>query len=146
MLKKYWSKEFSRKAFCYLVSGGSAFSFNLLGLYFLADILKIWYLTSSVIAFISSFLLGFTLNKFWTFRNKDLSVVYAQMSAYFLVILINLVANTILMFSLVEFGRINHLAAQVFSSLLIAFYSFFAYQSFVFKKGDQGSLPNEAIF
>lgn len=128
-------ENFLGKTFRYLVSGGAAFSFDLFCLYVLADLLKIWYLVSSIAAFILAFFLGFSLHKFWTFKNKDITILHKQLGVYFTVTLANLGVNTLLIFSFVDFLKINYLIAQIVSSLLIALYSFFLYQYFIFKKG-----------
>lgn len=55
----------------YALSGGLGVLINLAVLYIFTEKIGIWYLTSSIIAFIISLLTGFFLQKFWTFRDND---------------------------------------------------------------------------
>src|SRR3989344_3595798 len=49
----------------YFFSGGAAVVVNLSFLYFLTEVLVLWYVISSIIAFFISLLTGFFLQKFW---------------------------------------------------------------------------------
>ncbi len=118
----------------YVISGGFATVLDLALLYIFADIIGIWYLLSAIIAFIIAFFASFFLQKYWTFRNKEVDTLHKQIGSYFLIALINLIANTFLVFIFVHYINIYHILAQIFAAGLIALSSFFLYQRFVFKK------------
>ena len=117
----------------FIVAGGTAASVDLLVLFIFTDIFKVWYIVSSAIAFLVAFMVSFTLQKYWTFRDHSSERLHAQALVYFVVTGINLVLNTLLMYFFVHFGGIEYLIAQIITGILIAIESYFVYQKFVFK-------------
>lgn len=126
-------KTFGAKVGRFLFSGGSASATNLIVYYISYSTFHIHYILASVIAFAISFVVSFTMQKFWTFRDESLSMINSQLTKYFAVALINLVINTILLYVLVEFGNVHKLIAQIIVMMLIATVSFFVYQFAIFK-------------
>ena len=118
----------------YLIAGGTAALVDLALLYFLTDILSIWYLISASLAFIIAFFVSFFLQKFWTFRDSNKEVIYKQMGVYLGVALINLALNAALMYVLVDGFKIWYMCAQFMASGLIAFESYFVYKIFIFNQ------------
>lgn len=116
----------------FLISGGSAAAVNLSLLYVFVEILDIWYIAGSIIAFIVSFFVSFTLQKFWTFRDASTEVMHGQVAKYFFVALINLGVSTGTLYLLVEYVQLPVMLAQVITLGLIAIVSFFVYQRFIF--------------
>lgn len=116
----------------YLIAGGTATLVDLSLLYFLTDILEIWYLISAVLAFGGAFFVSFFLQKFWTFRDPDKEIMYRQMRLYLAVALANFIINTALMYILVDGFKIWYMLAQFMVSSLIAFESYLVYKFFVF--------------
>lgn len=116
----------------YLVSGGTATAVNLAAIYFFTDILRVWYLFSSVLSFIIGFAVSYTLQKFWTFSDPTKDENHRQKALYFIVALINLGVNTLLMHFFVETLHLWYLLAQTISAGTIAIASFFVYRNFIF--------------
>ncbi len=125
------------KVIRYLISGGFATVLDLVLLYILADIVGMWYLLSAIIAFIIAFVASFVLQKYWTFRDREIDTLHQQVGSYLLIALINLGINTLLVFAFVHYMNFYHIFAQVLASGLVALSSFFLYQRFVFKKNEQ---------
>ncbi len=123
----------SVRIFRFLLSGGTALGTDLMFLYFFTDVLGIWYLASAIAAFILSFLVSFTLHKFWTFGDHSREGMHMQMGAYLLVAIVNLSLNTFLVYLFVEQSGLHYIIAQILASALIAVESFFVYQRFIFK-------------
>ncbi|MBI4087897.1 glycosyltransferase [Candidatus Kaiserbacteria bacterium] len=117
----------------FLISGGIATGVNLLALYVLVHVLEMWYLTSSIIAFFVGFIASFTLQKFWTFKDRRRDVMRKQLVIYLAIVLVNLILNTALVYIFVEYGKLWPLVAQALAALIIAFEGFFAYKYFVFR-------------
>jgi len=128
----------------FLISGGLATSMNLLTLYFLAHIMGIWYLTSSILAFFVGFVASFTLQKFWTFRDHRKDIIGRQLVIYLTIVLVNLVFNTALVYIFVEYMELWPLVAQALAALIIAVEGFFAYKFFVFNE-TQTSIDERAV-
>ena len=124
----------------YVISGGTAAATNLLGLYILADVIGLWYLTASSIATAIAVIVSFSLQKFWTFdsRQADWSTLKREASLYLMIFSVNILLNGGLMFLFVDIFQVWHLIAQVLANALVAVFSFFTYKFFVFKAGRTG--------
>lgn len=119
------SNKLLLKLFKFLIAGGGGFATNIFVLYFLTDIFHVWYLTSSIIAFITSLGVSFILHKFFTFENHSLDNLHWQGGAFLVLSLCNLTANTLIMYVGVTAVGLNHLLTQVGASALIAIWTFF---------------------
>ncbi len=128
-----------QKLYRYLVSGGTSAFVDLGFLFFFTSVLEIWYLASSVLAFIIAVGVSFVMQKFWTFRDHSTEGWKAQAGLYLAIISTNnLGLNTILMYVFVDHLHIHYFLSQFVISGLIAIESYFVYQIFVFrKKGHQ---------
>ena len=118
----------------YIFSGGMATATNLTVLYLLTEYAHVYYLVSSVIAFTSSIVVSFSMQKFWTFNDSSVENIHAQFTFYILVVLANLAMNTFLVHTLVERLHLWYLFAQFIAGAFVAVASFFIYRNFVFKK------------
>ena len=118
--------------FKYLVSGGTAACVNLGTLYLLTEYAHIYYLQSAVLSFILAFFVSFFLQKFWTFQDMRKEVVHWQMMWYLSLSLINLLINTLLIYTLVEYVHLWYLMAAVVSGALLAVSNFFIYKHVIF--------------
>lgn len=117
----------------YLVAGITAASSNILLFYFFTYPLHIWYLASSIAAYLLSFILSFVLQKFWTFRDKSIDKVHHQLFKYGVVVLIGMAVNAGCMFAFVDMLSVWPMLAQVLTGAIIAVFNFFAYKIFIFK-------------
>jgi putative flippase GtrA len=118
----------------YLMSGAVAAASNLLALFLLVQFGRMHYLYASVVAFIASVAVSFTLQKFWTFQDMFTHDVRAQFTRYSAVVLANLTLNTALMYVLVERESLWYVFAQVLTTSIVAVVSYIAYKHFVFRK------------
>lgn len=117
----------------FAISGGTAFSVDLLLLFLLTDIFKIWYIYSASMAFIVAFFVSFYLQKFWTFRDKN-KKVYKQMLVFFFTGAANVMVNAGGMYLIVDKLGIKYLFAQTIMTALLSICSFLIYRFIVFKK------------
>lgn len=116
----------------FVISGGFATLTNLAVVYLCTDVLGVYYLASSAVAFICAFAVSFTLQKFWTFDNRSLEVVHQQLILALMVAGANLLVNTLFMYSFVEYVGLHYLLAQIATSALISLETFFVYQYVIF--------------
>lgn len=112
----------------YIVSGITASVVMLASLAFFREILNIWYLYSSSIAFVLAFITSFLLQKFWTFQNSNNTRTHAQLALFLLISLANLGINGLAMFILVDKLQVWYFLAQIIVTGSIAFWSFFIYR------------------
>ena len=97
---------------------------NLAVLYALTAFAGLWYLVSSIAAFCVSYAVNFTLQKLWTFKNRELGSVHRQLGLHLALQLGNLTLNTCLLYMLVEHVHLWYIAAQVSLDAVIAIESF----------------------
>ena len=117
----------------YLISGGTAAATNLTVFFLLVHFGHMYYLYASILAFAVSIAVSFTMQKFWTFRDKPLHDVHTQFARYLVVILSNLLLNTTLVYLFVEKAGIWYLLAQILATAIIAVVGYFGYRYFVFR-------------
>lgn len=122
-----------KKFLLFIIAGGTSAGSNFLIYALLLNVFHIWYLTSSIVAFILSVFVGFYLQKFLTFKDSSKANFRSQMIAFFLVSFGNLFINVVLMVFFVETLHINKLFAKVLTLGILACWNFFVYQKFVFK-------------
>lgn len=118
----------------YIISGGTAAATQILLTAFFTDIVGLWYLISSSIAFIIAVVVSFTLQKFWTFRHKETKGMHGQATVYLLIALAGLAVNDGLMYLFVSVLGIHYLLGQILSGGIIACFNYFLYAKLVFKK------------
>lgn len=129
----------------FLISGGSAAATNLTVLYIATEFFHIWYVASSVIGFLISLVVSFTLQKFWTFADRSVHLLRTQMIKYFTVTVTNLCINTLLLYSLVEYAQLHYLIAQIIAMGIIAIESYIIYQRFIFHRPATPEIANSAL-
>jgi len=117
----------------FLIAGGIAFTVNIAVLYLFTDILGIYYLISTVWAFVISLGVSFLLQKFWTFQDGSRDKLHIQLPLYLGMQVMNLILNTALMYVFVEYLYLWYLFSQVIIASGIAFSSFFINKTYIFK-------------
>ncbi len=116
----------------FLISGGTATAVNVGTLYVLTEFAGLWYILSSVVAFVLAFCVSFTMQKWWTFAERSTHRVGSQAGLYFAVALGNLGLNTLLLYVLVEWFGLWYVIAQLIASAIIAAESFLLYRFVIF--------------
>ena len=98
----------------------------------LTENLKILYILSSVIGFVSGGITNFSLNKKWVFKINDTKKA-KRMLLYATVWIISLLTNTLVLYLLTDFGKINYKYSKIIASLIVGVtWSFFAQKKIVF--------------
>jgi putative flippase GtrA len=112
----------------YLISGAIATIVHLSILYLLTEYIILWYMWSASIAFIFGILTSFSLQKWWTYTEKTLTTIPTQATLYLLITVCGMIANSFLLYILVEFLDFWYIFGQIIVSALMAIINFFAYQ------------------
>ncbi|MFA6995251.1 MAG: GtrA family protein [Patescibacteria group bacterium] len=124
----------NRKSFIkFIFAGGLSGGIDLLLLFIFHSLLKIDIVFSTSLAFILAFLVSFSLQKFWTFRNYHPGQMIQQLSLYLINAFIGLVLNAFFMHLLVNTYNVWYLFAQIIVNLVIAVWNFIIYKFVVFK-------------
>jgi len=122
----------------FIIAGGTALVVNLIALYALTDLLHIYYLLSTVFAFLIAFCVSFTLQKFWTFRDRSSDQLHVQLPLYLGMQVGNLALNAFFMYAFVEYLHIWYILSQAIIALGLAIISFFINRRFIFKSQTVG--------
>lgn len=112
----------------YIISGGTATVVDLGLLYVFTALFGIWYVISAILAYACAFIVSFTLQKFWTFRNGTMQHIRKQFALYVSLGVFNMFLNASLLYLIVENTRVHYLSAQFSVGILIALWSFFCYR------------------
>jgi len=108
--------------FC--VAGAAGVIAYYAALYGLTEYFGIWYVISAVIGFILNTGLNFTLQKFWTFQNKETHMVHRQLVLYVAMTVSFLVGNTLFLYLMVEYLHMWYIGAQVILTAIISVLGF----------------------
>jgi dolichol-phosphate mannosyltransferase len=102
-------------------------------LYFLTEILGIFYMVSLIAAFVLSSVVSYISHKKITFRNESQRYI-VQFSNFFLISLGGLAINMGVVFGLVEFFGLWYIFAKVVAATITYFWSFTINRQVTFKK------------
>lgn len=89
---------------------------------------------STSLAFILAFLVSFSLQKFWTFRNYSQDKVISQLFLYLFNAVIGLNLNGFLMHFFVNRLNIWYILAQIAVNLILSVYNYLIYRFVIFRK------------
>ncbi len=119
----------------YIISGGSSAAVTIVALFLFTHFLNngVYKVRYSVGAFIIAFCVSFTLQKFWTFKDRSTERVHGQLSLYLLVALLNLGLTSLLMYIFVNVFHVHYIISQIIVSGGIAFATYSIYKKFIFK-------------
>lgn len=115
----------------FLLVGGIGLSVNL-GVFHSLYVLGVSYLLGSVAAFCVALVVGFVLQKYWTFENRTPERARTQFALYALLAICNLAINTLIVYLLVEYAGTHYLVAQTVGAGSVALVSYFVYRSYIF--------------
>lgn len=124
----------------YFIAGVTSTSVDLFIYYALTYLVGLWYIASSVLSFAIAFWISFGLQKFWTFRDKNIEKMMKQTYLYFFVAIVNLGISTLLIYLFVDHIHIHKFISKVIANAMIAVESFFVYRYFIFAKGNDAKI------
>ncbi len=117
----------------YLFSGGMAAVTDLVLLYVFTDVFGMWYVLSSILAFLIAFFVSFILQKFFTYQDHGTDGLRGQAIIYLTVTSANLALNTLFVYLLVQYMSLHYIPAQIVASIIVAIESYVLYGMFIFK-------------
>jgi glycosyltransferase involved in cell wall biosynthesis/putative flippase GtrA len=126
-------KIMSAKIIRYIFSGGLAAVTNLVLLWLFIYEFHIFYLLSTILAFVFAFCVSFVMQKFFTFQDHGKEGVHGQAAIYLVVTGINLLINTGLMYLFVDKAHVNPIVSQIVIAVILAIESYVVYGMFIFK-------------
>jgi len=114
----------------YVVTGllSAAAEFSLL--YLLTEYAGLWYILSNTAGYTAGFLLGFIINRSWSFRSKG-SIV-RQFLLYGLLFLVNLLLSNVFMYLLTSAAGLPYMLSKVFVAGMIVLWNFTIYKKVIY--------------
>lgn len=113
-----------RQAARFCVGGAAGVITYYTTLYCLTEYLGVWYIASATIGFILNIGLNFTLQKFWTFQNKDTRKIRRQIVLYVAVTVSFLIGNAVFLYLMVQYLHMWYIGAQMILTVIISIISF----------------------
>lgn len=113
-----------RQVVRFCVAGAAGVIAYYAALYGPTEYLGVWYVISALIGFILNTGLNFTLQKFWTFQNKETHMVGCQLVLYTAMTASFLVGNTVFLYLMVEYLHMWYIGAQAILTAVISVLSF----------------------
>lgn len=118
----------------YFICGITSAGINILSLYLFTDTFGIWYLYSSVIAFIISLTVSFTLQKFVVFKDTDTQKLHYQFSKFFVAAVLGVLTNTIFVYLCTDVLGIWYILSQLIAGFFVMIQNFLLYKYLIFNK------------
>jgi len=114
------------------IAGSTAAVTDLFFLFIFEHFLDWHYMFSVNIAFAIAVLVNFSLQKYWTFEKKEVSVIHIQFMKFISVSGLNLILNASLMYILVTYFGVWYLLGQILVTICLAGMNFLFYRRFIF--------------
>jgi len=118
----------------FVIAGCLVIAVELILLFLFTDIMNIWYVISSMLGYIGSTVISFTIHKFWTFNHDLHYKIKKEMILYFIIIFVGTFLNAKGVQILVEDYYLNYLIAQLIIAPILGIGNFLFYKLFVFIK------------
>lgn len=121
----------------YFICGITSAAINILSLYILTDLAGVWYLYSSILAFLLALVISFVLQKFVVFRDTQTNKMYHQFSKFFTAAILGVITNTAVVFVSVDILGIWYILSQIIAGFFVMIQNFILYKFFIFNKIQQ---------
>jgi glycosyltransferase involved in cell wall biosynthesis/putative flippase GtrA len=118
----------------YFICGLTAATVNIGSLYIFTDIFGVWYLYSSILAFILSLVISFSLQKFVVFKDRGIRKIHHQFSKFFVAAVLGVMTNTFVVFICVDAFGIWYIFSQIIAGFFVMIQNFILYHIFIFNK------------
>ena len=114
------------------VSGGLGAAVYMATFYSLTEWAHVWYLHSSLIAWLVAFCVSFLMQQRWTFRDTG-PRAHRQLVLYGGLFLINMGLNEVLLYLLVDHAHVQRQIAQLGLLMMISIWNFFIMRHWIFR-------------
>lgn len=116
------------------ISGLSALAVDLIFLYTLKGLFGMSLIFSLYSACAISFVFGFSLQKFWAFKNNEKEAIHKQFVFYVILGIVVLNVNAVSVAYIVENFHVHYLLTQALVSIILGLCNFLIYRFFIFKE------------
>ena len=117
----------------YLKSALIAFIADFGILFFLTEIISLFYLVSATLSFICGVCIMYYLSINWIFSNRKVKNKPLEFSIFLITCIIGLFLNILIIWFFTEHLHIYYLYSKIFSTLTVFFWNFFSKKFILFK-------------
>ncbi|MFH0804141.1 MAG: glycosyltransferase [Candidatus Zambryskibacteria bacterium] len=118
----------------YFICGIISAAVNIILLYIFTDIWSIWYLYSSIFAFLIALIVSFNLQKFVVFKDGNTDGLHRQFSKFFIAAVLGVISNTILVYVFTDIINVWYIFSQIIAGIFVMVQNFILYRFFIFNK------------
>ncbi len=118
----------------YSISGFIGFLINVSIYFALYELLHVYYVLASFLAFALPQTVSFLIDKYWSFRNRSKKKIEVQFTKFFIVSAAALSVNLSLLYLLVQYSKLHHLISQLISLIVASTISFLGHRNWTFRK------------
>ena len=134
-LGQYLKQEESKRFIKYCIVGTTGIVLNTLILLFSTEVLRIFYLLSSAIAYEISILTNFILNDRWTFKDFVTSKSFLNRALqYNWTQIISVIFGILLLYAFTEFLFINYIISNLISIVITTLFRYYMCMAIVWKR------------
>lgn len=127
----------NKSAAKFVVTGCFTGGLEILLLFILHGIFNLGLIKATSMSFALCFLISFSLQKIWTFRDRSGDKIFRQMLMYFAIGFINLNLNGVLMHGLANILGIWYLLSQLLVNFILAGSNYTFYKFIIFRKKNE---------
>lgn len=102
--------------------------------YGLTEYAHLWYIASALVAFCGYYIVSFSLQKYWAFRNRSQERIRQQLIQFSMMAIGNWILNTSLLYVLVEYFHMWYLLAQGILTVIVSIIAHFVLR-WIFRHG-----------
>jgi len=136
IFSKRISESFIPQITKFMIVGAIGTIINLSILFIFTEFFNFYYIYSAIIAFFTSVINNYILNKLWTFQEKIQERIISKYIKYTLICLISLIVNLFILFILVEFYGIWYILSELIAIMGSFLVNFIGNKFLTFKKTD----------
>jgi len=136
MITNFFKEHFGdwRLIFRYGVSGVTTAFVQFFGFYILFEVFGWWYVYAIIGSFFIAYFVGFSLQKYWTFKDNSKDRIYKQSFWYLIIAGAALFENILFMYILVDLLKFSEIPSQLFTVVVVSGISFILNKTITFKK------------
>ena len=120
--------------FRYFFAGGIAFVIDFLLLYFLTDVLQLYYLFSSIVGFTVGLVITYLLSIFWIFDQRRFKNRTHEFLIFAIIGIVGLSLTTLCMYIFTTTIGLHYLLSKIITVVLVSFVNFVLKKTILFSK------------
>lgn len=118
--------------FRYMIAGFSAFIVDTSVLFLLTDFLHIYYLLSTIFAFLIGLLVSYLINIYWVFNKRKKEERKVEIMIFVIISIVGLLLTLALMWLFTSIFKVYYLYSKILTTLIVLAWNFSAKKKILF--------------